>query len=289
MTSGSGPGRATSASRTLKNESTMSHDPSSPRPFRSISLPPLAAVALAVGLATSTYIAATTWRDVRKAPEKNNILITGSAKKRIASDHIQWSATIEGTGIDRTAAYISLKGGTEKAVAFLKAQGIKADDIKTQSATITEEFEIVREDKVLEGTNVPLRTETQKSTGFRAMQLVSVGSPDVPLIEKASREITSLLEQDVFVTSHPPRYYYTRLGELKLEMLAEAAKDARSRAENILRSAGNADLGPLVYASMGIININPANSTATSSEGNNDTTSYEKDIITIVRAEYKVQ
>jgi hypothetical protein len=116
-----------------------------------------------------------------------------------------------------------------------------------------------------------------------------VGSPDVPLIEKASREITSLLEQDVFVTSHPPRYYYTRLGELKLEMLAEAAKDARSRAENILGSAGNADLGPLVYASMGIININPANSTATSSEGNNDTTSYEKDIITIVRAEYKVQ
>jgi hypothetical protein len=289
MTSGSGPGRVTSASRTLKNESTMSHDPSSQRPVRSISLPPLAAVALAVGLATSTYIAATTWRDVRKAPEKNNILITGSAKKRIASDHIQWSATIEGTGIDRTAAYISLKGGTEKAVAFLKAQGIKADDIKTQSATITEEFEIVREDKVLEGTNVPLRTETQKSTGFRAMQLVSVGSPDVPLIEKASREITSLLEQDVFVTSHPPRYYYTRLGELKLEMLAEAAKDARSRAENILRSAGNADLGPLVYASMGIININPANSTATSSEGNNDTTSYEKDIITIVRAEYKVQ
>jgi hypothetical protein len=120
------------------------------------------------------------------------------------------------------------------------------------------------------------------------VQVVSVGSPDVPLIEKASREITSLLEQDVFVTSHAPRYYYTRLGELKLEMLAEAAKDARSRAENILRAAGNAGLGPLVDSSMGIININPANSTATSSEGHNDTTSYEKDIITIVRAEYRV-
>jgi hypothetical protein len=265
---------------------TMSHDPL--RPVRSISLPPLAAIALALGLAVSTYIAADTWRDVRKPPEKNNILITGSAKKRIVSDHIQWSATIEGTGADRTAAYFSLKGGTEKAVAFLKAQGIKPDDIKIQSATITEEFETVREDKVLPGTNVPLRTETSKSIGFRAVQVVSVGSPDVPLIEKASREITSLLEQDVFVTSHPPRYYYTRLGELKLEMLAEAAKDARSRAENILRSAGNAGLGPLVYSSMGIININPANSTATSSEGHNDTTSYEKDIITIVRAEYKV-
>mgnify|MGYP003430154652 CR=1 FL=1 len=80
-----------------------------------------------------------------------------------------------------------------------------------------------------------------------------------------SREITSLLEQGVFVTSNRPNYYYTRLGELKLEMLAEAAKDARSRAENILRSAGNTGIGPLVDSSMGIININPANSTGTTS------------------------
>ena len=83
-------------------------------------------------------------------------------------------------------------------------------------------------------------------------------------------------------------YYYTRLGELKLEMLAEAAKDARSRAENILGSAGKTTLGKLVYADMGIININAANSTNTSTEGNNDTTSRDKDIITIVHAEYEV-
>jgi hypothetical protein len=267
----------------------MSNDSNSQRPVRSISLPPLAALALAMGMVGSTYIAATTWRDVRKQPEKNNIRITGSAKKRIVSDLIEWSATIEGKGNDRTSAYVLLKSGTDKVVEFLKAQGIKGDDIKTQSANITEEFEMVREDKVLPGTTVPLRTETRRSVGFRAIQVVSVSSPNVPQIEKASREITSLLEQGVFVTSNAPSYYYTRLGELKLEMLAEAAKDARNRAENILRSAGNTEIGPLVDSSMGIININPANSTETSTEGNNDTSSYEKDIITIVRAEYAVK
>ena len=266
----------------------MTTDTSSQKPIRSISLPPLAALALALGMIGSTYIAASTWRDVRKHPEKNNIRITGSARKRIVSDLIEWSAIIEGKGADRTAAYVLLKSGTDKVVGFLKAQGIKPDDIKTQSAKITEEFEMVREDKVLPGTNVPLRTETRKSVGFRAIQVVSVNSPNVPQIEKASREITSLLEQGVFVTSKEPNYYYTRLGELKLEMLAEAAKDARNRAENILRAAGNTAIGPLVDSSMGIININPANSTETSTEGNNDTSSYEKDIITIIRAEYKV-
>ncbi len=267
---------------------TMSTDNQPQRPVRSISLPPLAALALALGLVGSTYIAATTWRDVRKQPEKNNIRITGSAKKRIVSDLIGWSATIESKGSDRTAAYVSLKGGTDKVVEFLKAQGIKPDEIKTQSAEVAEEFETVREDKVLPGTTVAVQSETRKSTGFRALQVVTVNSTNVQQIEKASREITSLLEQDVFVTSHAPSYYYTRLGELKLEMLAEAAKDARNRAENILRSAGNTGLGQLVDSSMGIININPANSTFTSTEGNNDTSSYEKDIITIVRAEYMV-
>lgn len=267
----------------------MSNEPQSQKSIRNISLPPLAAFALALGMIGSTFIAATTWRDVRKQPEKNNIRITGSAKKRIVSDLIEWTAVVEGKGKDRTSAYLALKGGTDKVVEFLKSQGVEPDAIKTQSANINEEFETFFEDKVLPGTNVPIRTEIRKAIGFRAFQVVSVSSTNVPQLEKASREITSLLEQGVNVTSNEPSYYYTRLGELKLEMLAEAAKDARNRAENILRSAGNTEIGPLVDSSMGIININPANSTETSTEGNNDTTSYEKDIITIVRAEYVVK
>ena len=255
---------------------------------RIIGLPPLAAFAIALGVVLSVWIAASTWKDVRKRPDKNNIRITGSARKRIVSDLIEWSATVEAKAPERTAAYIALKSGTEKAVSFLKAQGIKPEEIQTQSASISEEFETVQEDKVLQGTNVPLRTERRLSKGFRASQVVSVNSENIAIVEKASREITSLLEQGVSVSSRPPNYYYTRLGELKLEMLAQAAKDARARAENILQSAGNTSVGKLVYADMGIININAANSTGTSTEGNNDTSSYEKDIITIVHAEYTV-
>ena len=116
-----------------------------------------------------------------------------------------------------------------------------------------------------------------------------VRSTDVPKVEKASREITQLLEQGISITSAAPAYFYTKLGELKVEMLAAAGKDARARADNILKSAGGAELGKLIVADMGIININPANSTETSNEGNNDRTSYEKDIITIVRAEFELE
>ena len=118
----------------------MTTDTSSQKPIRSISLPPLAALALALGMIGSTYIAASTWRDVRKHPERNNIRITGSAKKRIVSDLIEWSAIIEGKGADRTAAYVLLKSGTDKVVEFLKAQGIKpateADEKTTGPASM---------------------------------------------------------------------------------------------------------------------------------------------------------
>ena len=72
-------------------------------------------------------------------------------------------------------------------------------------------------------------------------------------------------------------------------LLAEAAKDARTRAENMVHSAGGATIHNLRSADMGIININPANSSDTSAEGNNDTTSLEKDIITIVHVSYELR
>ena len=150
-------------------------------------------------------------------------------------------------------------------------------------------FERKIEDKVMPGTTVPVRTETKISKGFLTREAIIVRSTDVPRVEKASREITSLLEQGITVDSSSPSYYYTKLGDLKVEMLAAAAKDARTRAKNILESAGDAKVGKLVVADMGIININPANVTRTSEEGNNDTTSLEKDIITIVHAEFEVK
>jgi len=72
-------------------------------------------------------------------------------------------------------------------------------------------------------------------------------------------------------------------------MLAEAAKDARSRAENMIRSAGGVSIDRLRAADMGIINVNPANSTETSAQGNNDTSALDKDIITIVHVTYELK
>jgi len=247
----------------------------------------LIAIAIAAVLCTSTVME--TYRSIKIRPEKRTINVVGSAKKRIVSDLIEWESVLEARAPDRTAAYKLLREHRELTVAYLEGQGIKRAEIQPQSATFEQEFEVTEEFKVFPGAKVATRVEKRTPKGFVTRETIFIRSTDVQRVEKASREVTSLLEQGISITSGQPSYFYTRLGELKVEMLAAAGKDARARADNILKSTGGADIKRLIDANMGIININPANSTETSHEGNNDRTSYEKDIITIVRAEFELE
>jgi len=246
-------------------------------------LRPLGIVSIAIAMVAATFIASSTWERVRVRPESRRIEITGSAKKRIVSDLIEWSATIEATAPDRTEAYRQLHAHTAKAQAFLIGRGVVEKEVSVSAAGIDAIYET---EYVGTGED---RVARQALKGYLARQSVTVRSLDVALIEKMSREITDLLEQGITISSSMPLYYYTKLGEMKIEMLAEASADARTRAENMVNSAGGAKLGNLRSADMGVININPANQTQGSWDGNNDTSSLEKDIITIVHAVYALE
>jgi hypothetical protein len=241
-------------------------------------------LAIAVAFVAATYVAASTWERVKTRPPERIIQVTGSAKKRIVSDLIEWTGTIEVENpTDRTAAYKTLRGHMDKVLAYLHGQGIKDAEVSASSVAVEslEDTEYVGK-----GEN---RIERKIFKGYQTTQTVTVRSGDVNHVERISREVTQLMEQGVPITSSAPSYYYTKLGEVKIEMLAEAAKDARTRAENMIRSAGGASIARLRSADMGIINVNPANSTDTSAQGNNDTTSLDKDIITIVHVIYELR
>ncbi len=72
--------------------------------------------------------------------------------------------------------------------------------------------------------------------------------------------VTELINSGIELYSEAPRYYYTRLAELKIEMLTSASKDARNRAEKMAENAGG-DIGSLRSADMGVCQITAPNST----------------------------
>ena len=240
-------------------------------------------VTIALAVVASTAIAASAWKHVKTRPKERTIEVTGSAKKRIVSDLIEWQGSIETRNMDRTTAYRELKTNVDKALGWLEKQGMDRKTIRVSSAHTSEEYETEYEGVADQ------RIQREKFTGYKMSQTISIRSTDVEKVERISREVTELLEQGISVTSYAPAYYYTKLGELKIEMLAAASADARERAENIVSKAGKARLGRLEDADMGVINVNPANSTDTSWQGNNDTTSLEKDILTIVHATFELK
>ncbi|WP_394364207.1 SIMPL domain-containing protein [Formosa algae] len=124
--------------------------------------------------------------------------------------------------------------------------------------------------------------------GYELTQSLEIESKDVDKIEKVSREITELLNQGVQFYSQAPRYYYTKLADLKIEMISKATEDARLRAENIAKYSGGA-LSDLESAKMGIFQITGQNSGEDYSWGGTfNTANREKTASITMKLVYKV-
>ena len=95
--------------------------------------------------------------------------------------------------------------------------------------------------------------------GYAAKQVVRIESRDIEKIEALTRDIAELYDQNIMINNDNPEYYYTKLSDLKIQMLAEASQDAKNRAETITKNAG-AKLGDLKSANMGVFQITKPNS-----------------------------
>jgi hypothetical protein len=97
-----------------------------------------------------------------------------------------------------------------------------------------------------------------------------------------------LLDKGLIFQSNPAQYFYSKLAELKIQMINDATKDASARAQAIAKNAGS-KVGSLNSASVGVIQITPENSSDLSSEGYYDTSSVKKQVTVVIHASYSVQ
>src|ERR1041385_3829431 len=184
--------------------------PESPSPsLRGVDLRFIGVTAVAIAMVWSSWIFASTYHTIKVKPQQRTIRVTGSAKKRIVSDLIEWTATVEARAPDRTTAYKTLHSETDRTIAFLKQQGIKEDEIQPQSTVVTEDIEVQEELKKLPGDVEATKVEKKIFKGYITTQAIRVQSKDVQRVEKASREVTSLLEEGLTITSSTPSYFYT--------------------------------------------------------------------------------
>lgn len=233
----------------------------------------LAGLFLAAGIAFAALVVAGTWTRIA---ESQVINVTGSARKNVRSDLVVWRASFSTEAATLLEAQQKLKADHALVAAFMEKHGLTGagySPVQIRDVTARQEEN---------GETVTRRV------GYRLSRQVEVRSPEVDRIPRLSSDSTELLEQGVSFVSEAMEFIYTQAGEAKVEMMAEATRDARARAEQIA-SQGGRKIKELRQARMGVVQINPLHGSATSWEGNNDTTALEKTITATISATFSLR
>ena len=238
----------------------------------------ISAVIFGVAIVIAAYFLGSAYEQRANPPQI--ISVTGLGNENFTSDLIVWEGQFSANNTVLKSAFDQLNGDKEIVKNYLTSKGIDAGSIIFNSVQTNE----LRDNQYDNGNYVG-----SVFRGYQLMQTVKIESANVALIENVSREITELLNKGVQLNSSPPRYYYTKLSDLKIEMISKATEDARIRAEKIAENAGS-NLGDLVSANMGVFQITGQNSGEDYSWGGAyNTSSKNKTASITMRLEYKVK
>jgi uncharacterized protein len=231
-------------------------------------------VSLAIGgsFVTSTWVASRAYLKRGEQQEKGTrtLDVTGSAKKAIVSDLALWSIRVAGEGKSIEEAFTRMSASGDKIRDFLMQKGFFAEMVRT--GPIRTETHYRKDDK---------GNPTREVGAYELSRVYSIKTGDVRLVEKVAGEVTEILKSGAHVESLAPEFVYTKLAELKIEMLGEATRNARERADRIAQDS-RCRVGAVKDARAGVLQIVRPWSTDVTSSGSNDTSSVEKDVLSVV-------
>lgn len=231
-------------------------------------------VVLGVSLVISAFLLSQIFRFRDQANQTINV--TGSAKKEITSDLGILRSNMQTEAPTADAAYQLLQEQRPVVLQYLKKQGFDNSSVELNTINLNPIYEVTEQGY-----------STNRVNRYVANQMIQVTSQDVQKIKSVSLDMTSLVSKGININVMSPEYYYTKLADLKVEIQADAAKDALQRAEKIAEATGS-DLGAITNARMGVIQITPVNSNMISDYGINDASSIEKEITAVVSASFRL-
>ncbi len=216
----------------------------------------------------------------KKTSGSGGLTATGSANCDFESDLIVWRGNFSSEGDTAQEAYRSIKKDADLIRKYLTDNGVTEEEMVFSSVTINEVWESEYNE---EGDRI-----RDYLTGYSLYQDVSITSTDIDKIENISRDISGLIESGVQFTSNEPEYYYTKLDELKLQLIEEATQNAKSRIDLMAAGTG-ATVGELLNANLGVFQITAQNSNTEYSYGGSfDTSSRNKTASITVKLNYSV-
>jgi len=195
----------------------------------------------------------------------NGITVTGSAKTSAVADNAVWTLSVSLSSPTVGAAVKKVDSDVAALSSYLIQGGIAADALTLGAVSTYANEEYVN------------GNSTGRILSYRASRDVTVRTKDVQLVSKLSQGIGSLLGTGINVNNYGPQYYISNLPELRPELMSEAMKDAKLRAESLTKAVGGS-LGSLANVKAGPIQITTPDSTMTADYGAYDTSTINKTV-----------
>jgi hypothetical protein len=188
---------------------------------------------------------------VRARTADRFVTVKGVAERVVDADVGLWPFPFVATDNDLTNAQAKIEAQRRTVMAFLQKNGLEAADAELQGLEVTD----VRAN--------PYQTGQPVGDRFIVRMMLMVRSDQPEKIRDASQKVGELVNSGVVLSSGPgggpfggPTFLFTKLNDLKPEMIAEATASARKAAEQFAKDS-RSKIGGIRRASQGVFEILP--------------------------------
>jgi hypothetical protein len=179
------------------------------------------ALILGVSFAVGTFLLGIFFYSARVRDD--TISVVGAATERLESDVVKWRITLSRSVEPEVLSngYRQVHDDLELVTTMLARKGIKPDEITVQPASVRQRHN--RDGNLI---------------GYEINQGVFVISSDIDAVENLALNPAEMTDKGVIIQASKLEYLYSKLDEMKLQMLAAATENARRRAEEITANSG---------------------------------------------------
>jgi len=228
---------------------------------------------IGLSLIVSTAIGAYTFYTVRSFD--NSLTVTGSAKQQVKSDSVKWI-----TAFERVVEASVLRDGYAKMATdlalvkkFYLDNGFSELELTISPVEMNETYD---------------QNRNAQNKLYQLRQTIEIQSKDIDKITALAKNTQSLINGGVVFSTQSLGYYYSKLPELRIKLLAAALTDAKARASEIAK-AGGRQIGALKSASSGVVQVLPLNSVEVTDYGSYDTGSIDKEVMVSAKASFVIK
>lgn len=231
-------------------------------------------VAGSLTIVLSALILAKPWVTIQHSEP---IVVKGYSEQMVNSDSGSLTAEVTATAQANAQAYLQAGESLDVVRELASTALSQTSEILELGTSIAE---VLKRD---EKGNV-----TNEVDFYRCVRRIRISTTDVRGLEKLGRQIYDLNARGLSISVAGPEFYVSDLEQVKIDLLKAATENGKNRAETLATSSGQ-QLGSLVSAQQGVIQITKKNSSETSSWGIYDTETIEKVVKLVVTLEFEIR